>query len=88
MNMNNAIIKELQGYRQKEIIEAFHPYFVENDGAVVCDKRLLSLPMLQALDNIQSYCQKHIPDLATPRSAMSKIKGVLTRSRTRADSSF
>ena len=88
MSMNNAIIKELQGYRQKEILEAFHPYFVEQDGAVVCDKRLLSLPMLQALDNIQSYCQKHIPDLATPRSAMSKIKGVLTRSRAKADSSF
>ena len=87
--VNNAILKELQRYRQKDILNAFQPYFSENDEEVVCDKRLLSLSMLQSLDNIQSYCQKHMPDLITPKSTISKIRTVFTRSdRRKADSSI
>ena len=87
--MNNAILKELQRYRQKDILDAFQPYFSENDEEVVCDKRLLSLSMLQSLDNIQSYCQKHMPDLITPKSKISKIRTVFTRSdKRKADSSI
>ena len=79
--LNNNILKELQSFRQQDILATFQPFYSENNSDIVCDKKHLTLPILQSLDNFHHYCQKNQIDLINTKftNPLSKLKTVLTR---------